>query len=59
MTAGTVKWFIAPEDIGRDVFDHQSAIQGSVYTDLSKGQRVEFDSEQAAEGPHAIRDLPV
>jgi cold shock protein len=59
MTAGTVKWFIAPEDSGRGVVNHQSAIQGSVYKDLSKGQRVEFDSEQAAEGPHAIRDLPV
>jgi cold shock protein len=59
MTAGTVKWFIAPQDSGSDVCNHQRAVQGSVYQDLSKGQRVEFDSEQAAEGPHAIRDLPV
>jgi CspA family cold shock protein len=67
MTAGTVKWFdatkgfgfIAPESGGKDVFVHQSAIVASGDQPLSEGQRVEFDSEQAAKGPQAIRVRPV
>jgi cold shock protein len=63
MTAGTVKWFnaakgfgfIAPEGRGKDVFVHHSAIEGSGYRELSEGQNVEFESEQAAKGPQATR----
>jgi CspA family cold shock protein len=65
MTAGTVKWFnptkrfgfIAPEGGGKDVFVHQSVIEGT--GELSEGQRVEFESEQATKGPQAIRVRPV
>jgi cold shock protein len=67
MTAGTVKWFnpakgfgfIAPEGGGKDVFVHQSAIEGFDDKDLSEGQRVEFESELAAKGPQATRVRPV
>jgi CspA family cold shock protein len=67
MTAGTVKWFnaakgfgfIAPEDGGKDVFVHHSAIQGNGNNELTEGQRVEFESEQGAKGPQATRVRPV
>jgi cold shock protein len=61
MPAGTVKWFdatkgygfIAPDSGGKDIFVHQSAIEGAGYRQLSEGQRVEFESEQAPKGPQA------
>jgi CspA family cold shock protein len=64
MAAGTVKWFdptkgygfIAPEAGGKDVFVHRSAIEEP--GELFEGQRVEFESEQAAKGPQAIRVRP-
>jgi cold shock CspA family protein len=64
MAAGTVKWFnpskgygfIAPEAGGKDLFVHQSAIEGT--GQLSEGQRVEFESEQGAKGPQAIKVRP-
>lgn len=67
MTAGTVKWFnpskgfgfIAPEGGGKDVFVHHSAIEGPGSRELAEGQQVEFESEQAAKGPQAIRVRPV
>ena len=61
MADGTVKWFnatkgygfITPNDGGKDVFVHHSAIEGGDYKELSEGQRVEFESEQAPKGPQA------
>jgi CspA family cold shock protein len=61
MPARTVKWFngtkgygfIAPDGRGKDIFVHQSAIEGAGDTQLSEGQRVEFESQQAAKGPQA------
>ena len=61
MTTGIVKWFdaakgfgfITPEDGGKDVFVHHSAIVGGGYKSLDEGQRVEFSIEMGQKGPSA------
>jgi CspA family cold shock protein len=61
MTTGTVKWFneskgfgfITPEDGGKDVFVHFSAIQGSGFRTLAEGQKVSFEVEDGPKGPQA------
>jgi len=63
MTQGTVKWFngdkgfgfIAPDGGAPDVFVHYSEIQGGGYRSLEENQRVEFEVEQGAKGPQAVR----
>ncbi len=59
---GTVKWFngtkgygfIAPDDGGKDVFVHYSAIQTTGYANLDEGDRVEFGVEELPKGPQAV-----
>jgi len=68
MPQGTVKWFdaekgfgfIAPEDGGRDVFVHFSAIadEGGFRT-LDEGQTVEFEASDGQRGPQAESVRPV
>ena len=51
MATGTVKWFnttkgygfIAPDDGGKDVFVHISAVQRAGLQTLNEGQKVSFD----------------
>ena len=51
MTKGTVKWFnsqkgfgfIQPDDGGKDVFVHVSAVERAGMRGLNEGQKIEFD----------------
>jgi cold shock protein len=61
MATGTVKWFngekgygfITPEDGGKDLFVHFSAIQADGYKTLNEGQKVEYEATQGQKGPQA------
>jgi CspA family cold shock protein len=54
MATGTVKWFnsqkgygfIAPDDGGKDVFVHISAVERSGIGGLNDGQKVTYDLER-------------
>jgi CspA family cold shock protein len=54
MTIGTVKWFnstkgfgfIQPDDGGKDVFVHVSAVERSGMGGLGEGQKVSFEMER-------------
>lgn len=51
MPSGTVKWFnaskgygfIMPEDGGKDVFVHITAVQAAGLRGLNEGQKLDFD----------------
>jgi CspA family cold shock protein len=62
--AGTVKFFnaergygfIKPDDGGRDVFVHVTAVERAGLKSLSEGQRLSFDVEpdKKGKGPKAV-----
>ena len=53
MPTGTVKWyndqkgygFIQPDDGGKDVFVHVSAVERAGMRDLREGQKISYDME--------------
>ncbi len=61
MATGKVKWFdstkgfgfITPDDGGKDVFAHHTAIQGDGYKSLDENQEVTYDVTEGQKGPQA------
>ena len=61
MATGTVKWFnddkgfgfITPDEPGKDLFVHHSAIQASGFKTLAEGAKVSYDAESGPKGPAA------
>lgn len=66
MATGTVKWFnatkgygfIAPEDGGKDVFVHVSALDEAGIRELEDGQKVSYELQENR-GKEAAADLKV
>ncbi len=65
MTIGTVKFFnsakgfgfIEPEDGSKDAFVHISAVERAGLTELTEGQRVEYELQPGREGKSSAEDL--
>jgi len=61
MATGTVKWFnadkgygfITPDEGGKDLFVHHSAIVSEGYATLAENAKVEFEAAEGAKGPEA------
>src|SRR5207248_10403132 len=61
MATGTVKWFnadkgygfITPDEGGKDLFVHHSAILGEGYKSLAENAKVQFEAAEGAKGPEA------
>jgi len=65
MPNGTVKWFnttkgygfIAPDDGGKDVFVHISAVERSGLTGLADNQKLSYDLQEGRDGREMASDL--
>jgi cold shock protein len=65
MPTGTVKWFnstkgygfIAPDDGGKDVFVHISAVERAGLTGLQDNQKVAFELQSGRDGRSSASDL--
>ena len=65
MPNGTVKWFntkkgfgfIEPEDGGKDVFVHISAVEASGLDGLEDNQKVTYELEEGRDGRQMAADL--
>ena len=65
MATGTVKWFnttkgygfIQPEDGGKDVFVHISAVERSGLSTLVEGQRVSYELQTGRDGKVSAGNL--
>ena len=62
MPTGTVKWFsddkgfgfITPDEPGKDLFVHHSAINSDGFRTLAEGAKVSYDAEAGETGPKAV-----
>ena len=67
MATGTVKWFnddkgfgfITPDESGKDLFVHHSAIVAEGYRSLGENQRVSYEEESDPKGPRAVNVQPL
>ncbi|GAA6179631.1 MULTISPECIES: cold-shock protein [unclassified Shimia] len=65
MATGTVKWFnttkgfgfIAPDEGGKDVFVHISAVERSGLTGLADNQKVSYELQAGRDGRESAIDL--
>ncbi|MBV7409665.1 cold-shock protein [Maritimibacter sp. DP1N21-5] len=65
MANGTVKWFnatkgfgfIQPEDGGKDVFVHISAVERAGLTELPDGQKVTYELQSGRDGRESAANL--
>lgn len=65
MAIGTVKWFnaqkgygfISPDDGGKDVFVHISAVEAAGMNGLKDGQKVSFEQETDRRGKQSATNL--
>ena len=65
MPTGTVKWFnttkgygfIAPDEGGKDVFVHISAVERAGMTGLADNQKVSYDLIEGRDGRRSAGDL--
>ena len=65
MPTGTVKWFnttkgygfIEPEDGGKDVFVHISAVERSGLTGLADNQKISYEMIEGRDGRESAADL--
>ena len=65
MATGTVKWFnstkgfgfIAPDDGGKDVFVHISAVERAGLKGLKENQKIEYEMISGRDGRESAGDL--
>jgi len=65
MPTGTVKWFnttkgygfIAPDDGGKHVFVHISAVERSGLTGLADNQKIAYELQEGRDGRELASDL--
>mgnify|MGYP003546949319 FL=1 len=65
MATGTVKWFnttkgygfIAPDDGGKDIFVHISAVERAGLKSLNDNQKISFDLQSGRDGRSSASEL--
>jgi len=67
MPTGTVKWFndekgygfVAPDEVGKDLFVHHSDIAGEGFKSLAEGAKVSYEAQASDKGPQAVNVQPL